>query len=85
MTTAILFGSPAATGPRTTHSGSGALNNSLHYSTCTNDYATLSFEGTQFMRTDTGYANRGQMTVLVDDVNVGMLYQYYAFLASQKT
>jgi hypothetical protein len=45
----------------------------------------LTFEGTQFVLTYTGHPNRGQVDVIVDNVNVGTLDQHNASLAWQKT
>jgi len=64
---------------------SSPFNNTLHYSKVINDYATLVFEGTQFILTYTGYPNRGQMEAYVDDVLEGTIDQYSASPAWQKT
>jgi len=69
----------------TAYTSSGPYNNTLHYSTTLNDFATLSFQGSQFRLTYTGFINRGQVQVYVDDVNVGMIDQYSPSLAWQKT
>ena len=64
---------------------SGPYNGTLHYSTATNDYAMLSFEGYQFQLTYTSNFNRGNVTVFVDDVNVGTINQYSPSLSWQQT
>jgi len=64
---------------------SGPYNNTLHYSATIDDFATLVFEGTQFILTYTGYPNRGEMEVYVDDVLEGTIDQYSASSAWQKT
>ena len=64
---------------------SGPYNNTLHYSPIVDEYATLVFEGTQFILTYTGYSNRGQMDVYVDDVKVGTIDQYSSTPAWQQT
>jgi hypothetical protein len=67
------------------YTGSGPFNNTMHYSATTGDYATLTFQGTQFTLTHTGYANRGQIEVYVDNHLEGTLDEYNPTLVWQKT
>ena len=64
---------------------SGPYNNTLHYSNTIDDFAVLVFGGTQFVLTYTGYPNRGQMAVYVDDVLEATIDQYSASPSWQKT
>jgi hypothetical protein len=63
---------------------SGPYNGTLHYSTTVNDEATLFFEGSQINLTYTGYVNRGQMDIYVDNIKVGTINQYRPSLTWQE-
>jgi hypothetical protein len=68
-----------------TFNAAGPYNNTLHYSTALNSSALVAFEGARFKLTYTGYGNRGQVSVIVDNVNVGTINQYNSSLAWQQT
>jgi len=73
------------TGDWTAYTGNGPLNDTMHYSSTIGDFATLDFQGSQFILTHAGYTNRGQVDVYIDDVKVGALNEYNPTLVWKKT
>jgi hypothetical protein len=73
------------TGNWTAYSGPGPANNTMHYSSTIGDFATLDFQGNQFILTHTANFNRGQVQVYIDDVLEGTLDEYNPTVIWQKT
>ena len=68
-----------------TYNGPGPYNNTMHYSNIIGNYATLVFQGNQFILTHAGNTDRGQVQVYVDGSLAGTLDEFNPTLLWQKT
>jgi hypothetical protein len=66
------------------YTNNGPYENTLHYSDYRGSYIALAFQGNQFIVTYTGYPNRGQMDVVVDNITIGTIDQYEPTLNWQR-